>query len=170
MLKNALVLQKAIIAGDSVSTIHSLIYSPITNSREEIVGWERKEEIKFNLIIVDESSMIDQFIWADLLSYGVPIIAVGDHGQLPPIKGTFNLMSNPEIKLEEIHRQKKGNPIIELSVIARKLGKIDVGHYGKGVLKLAKSDSESGETINDILTNYSPELLVLCGYNTTRIK
>lgn len=170
VLKNALTLQNAIFRGDSISTIHSLIYSPITNSNEEIVGWERKDEIKFSFIIIDESSMIDQSIWTDLLSYKVPIIAVGDHGQLPPIKGSFNLMSNPEIRLEEIHRQKQGNPIIELSILARKFGKIEVGQYGKGVMKLAKSDPETGEIVNDLLSNYSPDLLILCGYNKTRIK
>lgn len=170
VLKNSLVTQKALMPGDNISTIHSLIYSPVTNTHEEIIGWERKEEIKFGLIIVDEASMIDENIWADLLSYKIPIIAVGDHGQLPPIKGTFNLMSKPDIRLEEIHRQKKDNPIIDLSVIARRIGKIEVGSYGKGITKLSKSDPESAETINEILDNYSPELLILCGYNSTRIK
>jgi exodeoxyribonuclease-5 len=36
------------------------------------------------------------------------IIAVGDHGQLPPVQGPdeepFNLMADPDIRLEQIHR------------------------------------------------------------------
>ena len=49
------------------------------------------------------------------IKFGVPIIVVGDHGQLPPVKGKFNLMENPIFKLEQIHRQAADNPIIKLS-------------------------------------------------------
>ncbi|MCL5090522.1 MAG: AAA family ATPase, partial [Patescibacteria group bacterium] len=72
---------------DSLSTIHSLIYSPIEDERtQEIIGWKKKEEIEADLIVIDEASMVDFSIWQDLLSFGQPIIAVGDHGQLPPIR------------------------------------------------------------------------------------
>jgi exodeoxyribonuclease-5 len=156
--------------GDSVGTIHSLIYSVIENEQHEIVGWKRKESLKADLIVIDEASMVDQKIWQDLLSYTVPILAVGDHGQLPPVTGQFNLMEKPEITLTEIHRQLVDNPIIKVSVMARKNGLIPVGNYGGGVRKLSKNDPESQEIIDNYLQSYNPETLVLCGYNNTRIR
>jgi exodeoxyribonuclease-5 len=170
VLKNALIQQQAVYKGDTIGTIHSLIYSPMVNSAEEIIGWERKDKIGSDLIVVDEASMVDENIWNDLLGYHIPIIAVGDHGQLPPINGKFNLMAEPQFKLEEIHRQKKLNPIIDLSVLARTTGQIPIGDYGKNVIKVSRNSSEAQEIIDDVLSNYSPEMLVLCGYNTTRVK
>lgn len=170
VLKNYLKDNEVLYKGDSVGTIHSLIYSVIENEHHEIIGWKRKEELKTDLIIIDEASMVDQKIWYDLLSYDVPVLAVGDHGQLPPVSGQFNLMENPEIKLEEIHRQVADNPIIKLSIEARKHGRIKIGNYGKGVRKLAKDDPESQEIIENYLQQYNQETLILCGYNNTRIK
>ncbi|MBD3328929.1 AAA family ATPase [Candidatus Dojkabacteria bacterium] len=155
---------------DSVSTIHSLIYSPIVNDSEVIIGWERQEEIKYDLIIVDEGSMVDQSIWTDLSSFGVPIIAVGDHGQLPPIRGDFNLMSKPMLKLNEIHRQARGNPIIKLSILARETGEIPVKRYSDNVYKIDKRADDARDEINDILNKYDENTMILCGYNFTRIK
>ncbi len=172
--KASVVLQKklqeegALSSKDSVSTIHSLIYSPIENDRQEIVGWERKEEIKKDLIIIDEASMVDGSIWQDLLSYQVPVIAVGDHGQLPPIKGSFNLMEKPQLKLEQIHRQARENPIINISIKARTSGEIAVANYSNLVKKFSAHDPEAQEFLNGLLTNYNQEMLVLCGYNHTR--
>ena len=80
VLRSKLVETKSLYLQDSVSTIHSLIYSPILNEKEEIIGWERRKETNFDLIIIDEASMVDGFIWRDLCSYRIPIVAVGDHG------------------------------------------------------------------------------------------
>ncbi|MBU2577503.1 ATP-dependent RecD-like DNA helicase [Patescibacteria group bacterium] len=161
---------KALYPQDFVGTIHSLIYSPITDDKDEIIGWELKEKIETDLIIIDEASMVDGSIWDHLLSFGIPIIAVGDHGQLPPIRGKFNLMEKPELILEEIHRQAKENPIIKLSAMARKDGKIPFGSYGGKVVKINNKETESREFLEDILRNYRPDTLVLCGYNSTRIR
>lgn len=170
VLKEQLIKSKAIYSQDNVSTIHALIYSPIVNGKEVITGWKLNDELKYDLIIIDESSMIDQAIWSDLLSFNIPIIAVGDHGQLPPISGNFNLMEKPILKLEEIHRQAKDNPIIKLSTLARKTGEIPVGVFADGVQKINRQDSESGEKIEELLQSYNNETLILCGYNTTRNK
>ncbi|MEO6728341.1 MAG: AAA family ATPase [Candidatus Dojkabacteria bacterium] len=170
VLRSKIIEANALMPKDSISTIHGLIYSPMVNSDEEITGWEQKEELEYSLIIVDEASMIDERIWRDLLSYKIPIIAVGDHGQLPPISGAFNLVEKPMLKLEKIHRQAAENPIIKLSVDARTTGKIEYGSYGPNIKKLNKADSDTQEYVNEILSAYNKDTLVLCGYNFTRVK
>lgn len=168
VLRTKLKEEKALYPDDSVGTIHSLIYSPIVNDKEEIIGWKQKEEIDRDLIIIDEASMVDETIWRHLLSYKVPIIVVGDHGQLPPISGSFHLIAEPELELIEIHRQAKGNPIIELSIQARQTGHIESGIYGQSVRKFSKLDHDFQETLEELLSNYSSDTLILCGYNKTR--
>jgi exodeoxyribonuclease-5 len=169
VLKNKLKEANAIQKGDSVSTIHSLIYSPIVNSKEEIVGWERREEIDKDFLIIDEASMVDEEIWRDLLSYKKPIFAVGDHGQLPPIGEKFNLMAKPHITLTQIHRQVKDNPIIEVSRLAREKGHIPFKKYGENVQKMDRTAWETQETVNELLESYDENTIILCGYNKTRV-
>jgi len=170
VLKNKLSENKAIFPSDTVGTIHSLIYSPILNKKEEIIGWKKKEKIESEMIVVDEASMIDEEIWKALLSYRVPILAVGDHGQLAPIKGNFNLMERLDLRLEQIHRQALENPIIELSIRARKDGFIPTGRYGEGVEKVNKFDPLSGEKVEERLRDFSNDKLIMCGYNQTRVR
>lgn len=170
VLKNKLITNQALLKKDEISTIHGLIYKTIEDDRGAIVGWERKEldGIEADLIIVDEASMIDQKIWEDLLSYGKPTIAVGDHGQLPPISGNFNLMSNPEHKLEKIHRQASENPIIQISILARENGKIPHQKWGKNIFKVPMS--EGHEYYEDLFSSYNQDTLVLCNFNNTRLR
>lgn len=170
VLRTKLLEQKVILSQDSVGTIHSLIYSPIVNDKEEIVGWKTKEKIDRTLLMIDEASMVDQTIWEHLLSYKVPIIVVGDHGQLPPIKGNFNLMQEPQLRLEEIHRQASDNPIIALSIQAREHGQIRFGTYSDTVKKYNLADPDSREIVEELLSSRDGDTLVLCGYNTTRVR
>ncbi|PJA15898.1 hypothetical protein CO112_02270 [Candidatus Dojkabacteria bacterium CG_4_9_14_3_um_filter_150_Dojkabacteria_WS6_41_13] len=169
VLQQRLKQQDALRMVDSVGTIHSLMYSPVTDEKtEEILGWERRKEIKADLIIIDEASMVDENIWFDIQSYGIPIVAVGDHGQLPPVRGTFNLMQDPQVKLEKIHRQNEGNPIIMVSLMARTEGRIPIGKYGDKVKKVDRYDPEARGQVGEILQSYNADTLLLCGYNTTR--
>jgi ATP-dependent exoDNAse (exonuclease V) alpha subunit len=170
VLESTLKQQKAIYEKDTVGTIHSLIYSPIIDEKtEEIIGWEKKDDLKSDLIIVDEASMVDETIWRDLLTYNIPIIAVGDHGQLPPIRGKFNLMEDPELKLEKIHRQAQDNPIIKVSILARERGFIPTRKYSVNVMKVSRQDEDSQELVADLLASFDEQTLILCGYNKTRI-
>lgn len=155
---------------DSISTIHSLIYTPSINQAGVIYGWTKKEQLECNLIIVDEASMVSQDIWQDLLSFQIPILVFGDHGQLPPIVGRFSLMSQPNYKLETIHRQLQDNPIIKLSIMARETGHIPVGSYSHQVKKMAHDDFDTQEIVSELLADSSKNTLVLCGYNSTRVK
>ena len=55
----------------------------------------------------------------DLLSFGLPVLFVGDHGQLEPIGTSAGLMADPHVRLETIHRQARGNPILRLATALR---------------------------------------------------
>ena len=155
---------------DTVSTIHRLIYSPAETPDGRIAGWTRNSSVKADIIIVDEASMVDALLWSDLLSFRVPVIAVGDHGQLPPVNGSFNLMASPDLMLRQIHRQACGNPIISVSGQARSTGCIKPGSYGPGVKKYLNSDEFAGEALGELLESFHPDTLILCGYNSTRTK
>ena len=169
-LKNRLKAENALGSKTTISTIHGLIYDPIENNQGVIVGWSRKDELEKDLIIVDEASMIDESIWRDLLSYKIPIVAVGDHGQLPPIQGVFNLMAKPELLLNEIHRQAKNNPIIAVSTMARKTGNIPIQSFGSHVVKYLRNDPEAQTLSGELLARYTTDTLILCGFNATRVK
>lgn len=171
VLANRLKDNSSVFPNDTVTTIHSLIYTAeIDDNTKEVIGWERKKTLSTNLIVVDEASMVDEQIWRDLLSYKTPIIAVGDHGQLPPINSRFNLMEHPNLKLEQIHRQAEDNPIIELSILARTTGQIPTGKFGSNIKKFMRNDIDASESITELLQNYRDDTVILCGFNTTRVK
>lgn len=115
---------------DALEKTTKLVYPPKhEDGRCKLCGgkeWLRREALDraYSLICLDEASMCDEMTLRDLQGYGVPILAVGDHGQLPPVGGSGSLMKNPHLRLEKIHRQAEGNPIIALSKIIRETGKI----------------------------------------------
>jgi ATP-dependent exoDNAse (exonuclease V) alpha subunit len=170
VLRNKLLKSKSLYKNDSIGTIHSLIYKPVLEG-DEIIGWTKEPILEKDLIIVDESSMVSKDIFDDLLSYGIPIICIGDHGQLPPISDDdFNLMNNPEIKLETVHRfdNSEESPLLKLSMMARIDGYIPYGVYGDGVLKVDTKSNKITPFVK-LMGNFENSFCVV-GFNDTRIK
>ncbi len=124
-------------------TIHSLIYRP---RGEEAVADETTGKTSINptfslnrqspisrakLVIVDECSMVDEQLGRDLLSFGTPILVLGDPAQLPPISGGgFFTEHEPDHLLTEIHRQARDNPIIQLALDVREGREFMHGDFG----------------------------------------
>src|SRR5579862_2298031 len=115
------------------STIHSLIYRA-RESGEEVPSfdlWDDAPASKAELIIIDECSMVDAELGRDLLSFGVPVLVLGDPAQLPPIQGGgFFTDAEPDAMLTEVHRQAADDPIIHLSMAVREGERIEPGRYG----------------------------------------
>src|SRR6187551_2644401 len=124
------------------STIHSLIYRP-RESGEEIPSfdlWDEAPASKAELIIIDECSMVDAELGRDLLSFGVPVLVLGDPAQLPPIQGGgFFTEAEPDAMLTEVHRQAEDGPIVGPSMDLRAGEYIGKGRYGE-TNGLAKAD------------------------------
>lgn len=170
VLEQTLKAQKISKRKDTISTIHGLIYNTELDSSGHVVGWKKKSLLDVNLIIVDEASMVTADLWKDLLSFEIPILAVGDHGQLPPVGGSFNLMDNPMIRLDRVYRQATDSPIIEVATLARTTGEIPAGKYGVDVVKYSRRSDEIGLAMEELLEQWKPDWLVLCGYNHTRVR
>jgi exodeoxyribonuclease-5 len=69
------------------------------------------------LVIVDEGSMVSSQIAADLASYGIPVLVLGDPFQLPPVKAPPGYTQAPDVMLSTVHRYQ--GPLLEMATLAR---------------------------------------------------
>ena len=173
--KAALVMSRA---GVQASTLHSLVYTynPPNRSKfkelqtniEKAKG-ETKKKLEQDLhlynsgsfiinhesllceaklLVIDECSMVNEEMKADILSFGVPVLVLGDPGQLPPISGTGALISTkPDVMMTEVMRQALDNPIIHMATETRNSRVIPYGEY-KNSLVMNKSDLTGDLVLN----------------------
>jgi exodeoxyribonuclease V len=118
----------------SATTIHSLIYKP-RDTDEEMPSfelWNDAPASRAKLIVIDECSMVDAELARDLMSFGAPLLVLGDPAQLPPIQGGgFFTDAKPDAMLTEVHRQARDNPIVRLSMEIRAGNPLPLGRYGE---------------------------------------
>jgi exodeoxyribonuclease-5 len=115
------------------STIHSLIYRARESGEEtpSFELWNEAPASKAKLMVIDECSMVDAELARDLMSFGVPLLVLGDPAQLPPIQGGgFFTDAEPDAMLTEVHRQAQDDPIVRLSMDIRAGNGIAEGQYG----------------------------------------
>ena len=116
------------------STIHRLIYKPQEQNEENPTFelWNKAPASHAKLIIIDECSMVDAELARDLMSFGVPLLVLGDPAQLPPIQGGgFFTEADPDAMLTQVHRQARDNPIVRLSMDIRAGKALAPGQYGE---------------------------------------
>jgi len=180
--KAALNLSKS---GLNASTIHSAIYNAIdvVTTRKDKDGkvmmkegrpikdvsvrFELRTELDrdYKLIVVDEAPMVDKRVAEDLLSFNVPVIALGDLNQLPPVIGEPYFLKEPDCLLTEVIRQKADSPILALSqhIIRNPYFKLTPGNYNNQLFIIKKKDFMS--RYYNYLTLADA---VICGRNSTR--
>src|ERR1700692_4378844 len=106
----------------AASTIHSLIYRARESGEEtpSFELWDGAPASNAELIIIDECSMVDAELGRDLMSFGVPVLVLGDPAQLPPIQGGgYFTDAEPDAMLTEVHRPGEDDPIVRLSMQIR---------------------------------------------------
>jgi len=163
--------------GNYAQTIHSTIYdfskkvnksiSKIDLENEKIkydIVFTKKDRLPKNikLLVVDEAGMVSESIARDILSYDIPVIALGDNNQLDPVFGERYFLKNPDITLTEPMRQALDSPIIYLAQQALKGKYIKRGNYNNECFVIDKS------MITDNMLIKSD--IVLCGTNKMRHK
>lgn len=118
------------------STIHSMIYEAVLDEATGLYKFRKKPAdvfAKVGLIIIDECSMVGDELARDLLSYGKPVLVLGDPAQLPPVKSAgYFTEAEPDVMLTEVHRQARDNPIIAMSMVIRtKQRRMRIGRMGE---------------------------------------
>ncbi len=159
-------------------TIHSMIYRPKEVESEEptFVLNDESPASSAALIIIDECSMVDEELGRDLLSFGRPVLVLGDPAQLPPVKGGgYFTEVEPDVMLTEVHRQAADNPIVRMSMIVREGGRLEPGDYGESrvigkrdidALAVTRAD-QTLVGLNRTRRNYNRRMRELFGHHGT---
>ncbi len=118
------------------------------NADQPMFVLNMESEIKeAELVVIDECSMVDGKMGEDLLSFGIPILVLGDPAQIPPVGGAGFFTENikPDVMLVDIHRQAGDSPIIRMATDVRMGKELRLGDWGDGCEVLPKGTKLDAE-------------------------
>ncbi len=144
--------------GNVANTIHSTFYRVFTFPDGK-TGFAKRKSIPntIKLIVVDEVSMVNEHMMNDLRTFGIPLLCLGDPGQLPALFYPNIRVEHPDVFLTQVIRQKNDSGILVLATMARNDIPIDFGQYRESKV------IHIGEIKN--IEDYD---MVLCWSNKTR--
>lgn len=145
--------------GNPSNTIHKTFYSVYKSGKTFRFNLKRRINDNIRLIVIDEVSMVNINMLNDILSFGVPVIALGDCDQLSPIFGgnIFDIRK-PDVFLTMVMRQSDESGILDLATKARNGEPIPIGKY-------KASEVTTLEKVWDDMHKFD---LILCYSNKTR--
>jgi ATP-dependent exoDNAse (exonuclease V) alpha subunit len=140
------------------STLHSLLYKPFKAAGKPVEFiWNVESELHdADLLILDEVSMVDAELAADVERFNIPVLVLGDPEQLEPIAGEGHYTKRaPDFRLTETHRFFIDGPVGKVATAIRE-----------------SDDARFGLTRADVV-EHSVELAmehdqILCWRNATR--
>ena len=152
--------------GELASTIHRLLGFKSLESEDNLLEYHRDNPLPYDVIIVDEVSMIDIFLMSDLLDAiddHTRLILVGDVDQLPSV-GPGNVLKDlidssiiTTIRLDTIFRQGESSNIVKNAHLINK-GKYPVlNEMGKDFFFIrCQNEKDTLDTIVDLVSNRLP--------------
>lgn len=140
-------------------TAHRLLYKSVPRADGSFIHIPKDSISDYDIIVVDEVSMLPKPMWNLLLSHGIYVIACGDPGQLPPIGEENGILERPHIFLDEIMRQAAESEIIRLSADIRE-GKLIKPYKGTEINIVRHREMCDG------MFTWADQ--ILCGKNATR--
>ncbi|MCF0105921.1 MAG: ATP-dependent RecD-like DNA helicase [Holdemanella sp.] len=141
-------------------TIHSLL---LWNLDDNSFGKGKEDPLEIDVLIVDEFSMVDTHLFAQLLKATPPncrILLIGDEDQLEsvgPGKVFEDIIESqicPVVHLEKIFRQANGSGIVSL---AQNIRMEQPCEFDDGVTFLERQSQEILSTIESLARNYDIE-------------
>lgn len=154
------------LTGREAKTIHRLLEVEWGEGEERRFARNEKNPLSCEVIIIDEASMIDSLLFADLLKalkLSCRIILVGDSDQLPSI-GAGNILGDilasdkfPSIRLKNVFRQAAESKIVSNAHAIINSEKADFSDKKSDCFFLHKFDKYSAlNTIVELVTERLP--------------
>ena len=113
---------------------------------------------KIKLIVVDEGYTVPERNAKDVLTFGIPVIVLGDTNQLPPPFGKPYFLFYPDVQLNQIMRQAEGDPIIYIAQRILNGEPLYEGVYGKSAIVRRKNLSDYALRNSDVIITTTNKL------------
>ncbi|MCL2125190.1 MAG: ATP-dependent RecD-like DNA helicase [Oscillospiraceae bacterium] len=163
--------------GREAATIHRLLGTSPGESDVLMFDHDENNPLRVDVVIVDESSMIDVLLMRSLLAaihYGGRLIMVGDADQLPPV-GPGNAFADiigsgivPTIALTEIFRQDEDSGIILCAHDVNKGIVPDISKKYPDLFFLKRQTEEQiAETVAELISQRLPKSM---GFDPSQIQ
>lgn len=144
-------------------TLHQFIYNVFGEDEEGDPIFSAKAMLDESprLVVLDEGSMVGDFDASRLLAHRIPVLVLGDIGQIPPVKAA-SFFTQPDYLLTEIMRQGKESNIIRASFFVRQGKRLPPREYDDVVVR------EGKPPINFLKKFMDKDSQILCSFNSTR--
>ena len=139
------------------TTIHSILKWDLETNT---FGMNEENPLIVDMLIIDEFSMVDNFLFYNLLKasgYVKKILIIGDNDQLPSV-GCGKLLNDliesnlfESIRLSKIYRQENGSDIIDLSLAIKK-GVVNFSNYDKDVKFIEVNPFKIKDTVTNVVS------------------
>jgi exodeoxyribonuclease-5 len=150
---------------EGAMTLHGFVYNYRGNNEEKEPIFHAKDTLDAAplLVVMDESSMVGDFHNRDLLKHGIAVLALGDIGQLPPVKAAaVYTEGSQDFLLTDIMRQEAESNIVRASMFVRSGKRLPVREYDDVRVR-------AGVISDDVLMEHLVgDSQVLCSKNRTR--
>lgn len=148
----------------TAKTLHQFLYN-VRGEDEDgdpiFIGKGALEESPI-LVVMDEASMVGQYDNDQLKSHGIAILALGDTGQLRPVKApAVYTKGREDVLLTQIERN-AGN-IVRASMFVREGKRLPPREYDDFCVRIGRPTDE------DLLAHANEQGQVLCARNATRV-
>lgn len=149
----------------NAKTLHQFIYN-VRGEDEDgdpiFVSKGALEETPL-LIVLDEASMIGEWDQRKLLEHNIPVLALGDIGQVPPVKAVAAYTeANVDVLLTDIERTDADSNIVRASMFVRAGKRLPVREYDDVRVRERYTDS-------DLVEHAGEDAQIICSFNKTRI-
>jgi exodeoxyribonuclease V len=116
-----------------------------------------------SLVVCDEVSMLGHYDNRVLLQFGIPVLALGDIGQVDPVKAKAVYVEGTEdVCLTDIMRQEADSNIVRASFFIRNGKRLPVREYDDVRVR------EGAAPLDQLLEHSTEEAQIICSFNSTR--
>jgi len=144
-------------------TLHQFVYNVRGEDEDGSPIFVAKGDLddRPRLIVLDEASMVGRYDSEKLAEHRIPILKLGDPGQVPPVKDVqVFTVESADFVLDQIERN-AGN-IVRASMFVRNGARLPIREYDDVAVR-------EGRPTDDVLRKFlGDDGVVLCAYNNSR--